>query len=296
MGSTARGRRYVLAAAVLWSLSGAITKSLALDPLTIAFYRGVFAGLALIPFVPREHRVFRPAMLPLGLIFCAMTGLFLASMKLTTAANAIYLQYSSTFWVVPLGFFFLGERPDRRALIGIAFAMLGIGVIVGFGHSGTSAEWRGVLMGLASGVAYSCVVIGMRNFRGLDPIWLSALNNLGGAVSLGAWMTLSQGHPALPNAIQAAVLAVFGVVQMAIPYALFARGLRELDAADAVLICLVEPILVPVWVVLVAREWPSLPTIVGGFLLLAGVVFRYAKIPRRSGNPRPIDSSVLSQP
>lgn len=282
MGSTARGRRDVLAAAVLWSLSGAITKSLALDPLTIAFYRGLFAGLAIFPFVPRENRVFRPAMLPLGLVFGAMTGLFLASMKLTTAANTIYLQYSSTFWVVPLSFIILDEKPDRRALIGIGLAMIGIGVIIGFGHSGTSGEWRGVLMGLASGIAYSCVVIGMRGFRGLDPLWLSAVNNLGGALSLGLWMTLTSGPPVIPNIGQAVMLVIFGVVQMAIPYALFAKGLRHLDAAEAVLICLIEPILVPVWVVLVTHEWPTPATVLGGFMLLAGVAFRYARFPRHS--------------
>ena len=141
-------------------------------------------------------------------------------------------------------------------------------------------------MGLASGLAYSCVVIGMRGFRGLDPIWLSAVNNLGGALSLGAWMTLTAGSPVVPSAGQAAILVIFGVVQMAIPYALFARGLRELDAAEAVLICLVEPILTPVWVILVAHEWPRLPTVAGGCLLLAGVVFRYAKFAPRSDDHR----------
>ncbi len=281
MGSTARGRRYVLTAAVLWSLSGAITKSLALDPLTIAFYRGLFAGLALMPFVPRGRRVFRPAMLPLGLIFGAMTGLFLGSMKLTTAANTIYLQYTSSFWVVPLALIFLGEWPDRRALVGIAVAMVGIGVIVGFGHSGRPEEWRGVLMGLASGMAYAIVVVGMRGFRDIDPIWLSVVNNLGGATTLGVWMTLVQGPPSIPSLGQTAVLIVFGVVQMAIPYALFAKGLREIDAAEAVLICLVEPILNPLWVVLVAHERPSPATIAGGTLLLAGVAFRYLRFPQK---------------
>lgn len=73
--SSGRGRGYILAAGVFWSLSGVITKSLPLDPLTIAFYRGLFAGLALLPFVPPGRWVFRPVMIPLGLVFGAMTGL-----------------------------------------------------------------------------------------------------------------------------------------------------------------------------------------------------------------------------
>ncbi|MBY0396510.1 MAG: DMT family transporter, partial [Thermoleophilia bacterium] len=171
-----RGRRDVLAAAVLWSLSGAITKSIDLDGLTIAFYRGLFAGLVLIPIVPAARRGFRPAMIPLGLVFGAMTGFFLASMKSTTAANAIYLQYSATFWVVPLSVLLLKERPDRRTLLGIGLSLLGVAPIVAFGHGG-GREWMGVIFGIASGLAYAVVAVGMRALRGQDPVWLSAVNN-----------------------------------------------------------------------------------------------------------------------
>ena len=126
----ARGRRDVLAAAVLWSLSGVVTKSLDLDGLSIAFYRGLFAGMALMPFVPRSRWAFRPALVPLGLAFGAMTGLYIAAVKATTAANAIFLQCSATFWTVPLSALLLRERPDRRSLIGIALATVGIAAIV----------------------------------------------------------------------------------------------------------------------------------------------------------------------
>ncbi len=286
MESTARGRRFVLAAAVLWSLSGAITKSIDLDGLTIAFYRGLFAGLVLVPIVPRSRWSFRLAMIPLGLVFGAMTGLFLAAMKATTAANAIFLQYSATFWVVPLGVLILRERPDRRDLLGIGLAMTGIAVIVGLGHSG-GPEWKGVALGIASGVAYAGVVIGMRGLRDLDPIWLSAVNNLAGALALGAWMTATTGPPVLPSATQALALAAFGVIQMAIPYALFARGLREVSAPEAGLLALIEPILTPVWAFAATHEIPSLPTLAGGLLLLLGVAIRYLKLPPRARATQP---------
>ena len=91
VASRSRGGSCILAAGVLWSLSGVITKSLPLDPLTIAFYRGLFAGLALLPLVPPRRWVFRPVMIPLGLVFGAMTACYLGAVKMTTAANAIYL-------------------------------------------------------------------------------------------------------------------------------------------------------------------------------------------------------------
>ncbi|MDR3633453.1 MAG: EamA family transporter [Isosphaeraceae bacterium] len=271
------GRRCVLAAAVLWSLSGVITKWLPLDSLTIAFYRGLFAGLVFLPFVPRRHWQFRWGLVPLGLIFGAMTGAYLGSVKLTTAANAIYLQYTSTFWTVPLSAWLLGERPDRRALAGIALATIGIAAIVGYGYGspGRPHEWEGILLGLASGLGYAGVTVAMRGLRGLDPLWLSAAGNLTGAFVLGAWITGVRGGIHVPSPTHTAILIAFGAVQMAIPYALFARGLRDIGAPEAGLIALLEPVLNPIWVVLVIHEWPTRATLVGGAFLLAGVACRY---------------------
>ena len=272
---SAKGRWFVLAAGVLWSLSGVITKSLPLDPLTIALYRGLFAGLALLPFVPRRNRVFQPVMFPLGLIFGAMTACYLGSVKLTTAANAIYLQYTATFWVVPLGLIFLGEHPNRRAKVGIAVAMVGIGLIVGWGSDGRPREWQGIALGLASGMGFAAIATGIRGLRDLHPIWLSSVLNLSGALTLGLGMSLSGRGVIVPTATQCLALLGFGVIQMALPYVLFARGLREVGTAEAGLIALIEPILNPVWVVLVVGERPTLPTLLGGLFLLGGVAYRY---------------------
>lgn len=273
--STRRGRRFVLAAALLWSLGGLFAKSLALDGLTLAFYRGLFAGLALWPLVPRERRRFRGAMVPLGLTFGAMTGFYLGAMKATTAANAIFLQCTATLWTIPLSALLLRERPDRRSIVGIGLATLGIAAIVLFGYDGRPNEGEGIALGLASGVAYAGVIVGLRGFRDLDPVWLSAVNNLAGAVALGAWIVLSRGAIAVPAAAQALPLIAFGVVQMAIPYALFARGLRAVGAPEAGLLALLEPVLNPLWVLLFVGERPAGATLVGGLLLLLGVAFRY---------------------
>jgi drug/metabolite transporter (DMT)-like permease len=274
----------VLAAGILWSLSGVVTKKLPLEPLTIALYRGLFAGLALLPFVPARKRVFRPVMIPLGLIFGAMTGCYLGAVKLTTAANAIFLQYTATFWVVPLGLVFLRERPDRHARVGIALAMIGIALIVGWGYDGRPDEWKGIVLGVASGLGFALVATGMRGLRDLDSIWLSAVYNLFGAVALGIGIGLSGRAVGLPSAAQAIVLLAFGVIQMAIPYVLFAKGLQEVGTAEAGLIALVEPILNPIWVVLVVGEKPAFPTLIGGCLLLSGVAYRYWPRARKMNN------------
>jgi drug/metabolite transporter (DMT)-like permease len=269
----------VLSAALLWSLGGAFAKSLALDGLTIAFYRGLFAALVLLPAVPRTRWVFRRAMLPLGLCFGAMTGLYIGAIKATTAANAIFLQCTSTFWTIPLSAWLLGERPDRRSVWAIGVATLGIAAIVLYGYDGRPREDVGIALGLASGLAYATVAIGLRGFRDLDPVWLSAINNLMGAVALGAWILVYKGSITVPAASQALTLLAFGALQMAIPYCLFARGLRTLSAPEAGLLALLEPVLNPIWVVLLHGERPAPATLAGGVFLLSGVALRYAPMP-----------------
>ena len=225
-----KGRMCVLGAAILWSTGGAISKALDLDALTIAFYRGLFAGLALLPFVPARERAMRPALLPLGATFGVMVGCFLGAVKTTTSANAIFLQCTSILWVVPLSAIFLGERPDRRAKVSIAISVLGIILIVGWGYDGRPDEWRGIVLGLASGLLIACVVVSLRGLRDLSPIWLSAALNLLGTATLGLWAWIGGQGIRTPGGWQLLALIAFGVVQMAIPYALYARGLREIGA------------------------------------------------------------------
>jgi drug/metabolite transporter (DMT)-like permease len=267
----------VLAAAMLWSVAGLIAKLLDLDGGSIAVYRSLSAGLALLAIVPPRRWAFRPAMLPLTLAFAAMIGLYLAAVKATTAANAILLQYTAPFWIVPLGMVFLRERPDRRAVWGIGLATLGVLAIVGFGVR--PGEGPGVALALASGLAYAGVVVALRALRALDSLWLSAFANLAGAVTLAAWLYATGAGLARPTLTQALILVAFGVVQMAIPYALFARGLRDVTAAEAGLISLIEPVLTPVWVALFHGETPTNATILGGAILLSGVALRYWPTP-----------------
>jgi drug/metabolite transporter (DMT)-like permease len=221
----------VLAAALFWSAGGVVAKTLPLDPLTVAFYRSFVAGLALLPFVRPSRWVIRPVMFPGAVCFGAMIGAYIGAIKATTAANAIFLQCTSIFWVVPLSAVLLHERPDRRSLWGIALALIGIAAIILYGYAGQPGEWRGIALGLASGIGYASVVVLLSALRALDPLWLSAFNNLGGALALGAWMLIMTGDILRPTRTQIRIPVAFGTFQMAIPYALFARGLREIGAA-----------------------------------------------------------------
>ena len=106
------------------------------------------------------------------------------------------------------------------------------------------------------------------------------------ARSLGLWVLATTGTIATPELHEWPTLVAFGVVQLAIPYVLFARGLRYVQAPEAALITLLEPVLNPIWVFLRHGERPGDATLVGGLFLLAGVAVRYLP-PKSAEGQRP---------
>jgi len=275
-----RGRLYVLAAAVMWSSSGFFAKSPMLadwNPhtrgLLMAFWRAVFAALVLLPLVrcPR----WRWAMLPMLISFTAMNITYMNALSLTEATNAIWLQSTAPLWVFVATPLWLRDPIRLGDWLLLAIGVTGVVVIL-CGEV-TGAAPLGVVMGLLAGLFYAGVVISLRWLRNEELVWLIALNHLVTAcllaplvVYLGIW----------PTGDQWPVLAGFGIFQMAVPYVLFAHGVRRIPGHEASIIALLEPVLVPVWVFLAWHHTPGYQspawwTLLGGGLILVGLMFRY---------------------
>jgi drug/metabolite transporter (DMT)-like permease len=278
----------VVCAAVLWSLSGGFTKVLReptflhLDEprphaLLLAFYRALFAALFLLPTLQRREICWRPAMAGMTLCFAGMNVCFVVAMALGPAANAIWLQYTAPLWVYLAGRVWFGERAEWRSALAVCLGVAGVGVIVARNWAMRGADELGVIaLALASGITYAGVLIWLRVLRGAAGNWLTFLNLAASAVVLlpflwGAGVSLAV-TPA-----QAVCLFLFGSVQMALPYLLMARALRDLSPSEAATLTLLEPLLNPVWAYLLspATETPSWPTVVGGAIIGAALVARY---------------------
>ena len=212
-----------------------------ISPLQIAFYRGLFGGLVMLALVRRADIQFRPVMVGMVVAFTTMSGLYLSALGLGAAANAIFLQNTAPVWVYLFAVLLLGERVDRRGIQTVLLATAGAIVIVAGGWPASPAEGREsipiLFMGLGSGVVYAIVVLFLRVLREYSAAWLVTLNLLGTALTLGLFVLVTHGPAGFvdwvtaPSPRQLAVLAVFGAVQMALPYWLFTRGLALGHAA-----------------------------------------------------------------
>ena len=307
--SPAFARATLILAAVLWSAGSFFTRVLtaptalhlnepALTPIQIAFWRALFAGMILIPLVRRIEFHFRPSMIGMVICFSAMSGLYLSALGYGNAANAILLQNTAPVWVFLIGVYVFGHRAEVGAGQATALAMVGAAVIV-FGNwpwnrppEEQARDIPVLLMGAGSGLTYAGVVLFLGYLKSECAAGLMVLNLLGSATCIAAVVLLRFGWDAfetwllVPSWEQIQFLALFGVFQMAMPYWLFARGLRTVTPQEAGIITLLEPVLNPIWAYLVApeRETPTIWTIAGGGILLGALAWKY--VPRNGVSRR----------
>jgi DME family drug/metabolite transporter len=284
--SLRRGRLMLVLASLLWSTSGAFVKSPPLAAIPeqtrgpiLACFRALAAAAALALFVRPRHIRWRPMLVPFVISFAGMNLLFVTAMTRTTAAAAIFLQYTSTAWAFVFSIFVLREKADRPNLWALAFALAGLTWIVA-GDWNTS-YFFGNLLALGSGLCYAGVIITLKLLRDEDSAWLVALCHAAAGLLLLP-MVLTQ--PLALSPLQWTVVAVFGVVQMGLPYVIFASALRRVPIQDAALLTLLEPILNPLWVYWLWGEPVEIGTWIGGGLILGGLALRSFLI--RAAEPR----------
>jgi drug/metabolite transporter (DMT)-like permease len=284
----------LLTAALLWSLGGLLAKIAPIQAIPLeargpllACYRALFAAVCLTPFVRWRRIRWRFGLLPLALSYAAMNLLYVTALTRTTAAAAIFLQYTSVAWAVALGWLLLRERVDRGDLVALACAVAGIGCIV-VAESGSANAW-GNLLGVGSGLTYAGVIVGLRALRDEDGWFLILINNAVGGLLLLPWVWSM--HVSL-SGVQWSVVAGFGVVQLAIPYILFAQAVRTVRAHEAALITILEAVLNPLWVWLFVGEAAAASTWLGGGLIVLGLVLRYTVFIPRPAQEAPAESPL----
>jgi drug/metabolite transporter (DMT)-like permease len=259
----------LLLAALCWSLGGVLIKSVAWPPFAVAGGRGLIAAVFLVLLQRRNLRFTWSAVQLGGAFAYALTTVsFVAATKLTTAANAILIQYTAPVYVALFGAWFLHERSTRADWLTIAAVFAGMGLFLydGLNFSGLT----GNLVAMGSGLSFAATVLLLRKQKDGSPLESIILGNvlafLFGVPAL--WHA-----PALPPQGWAA-LAVLGTVQLGISYILYSRAIRHVTALEAVLIPVIEPILNPIWVMLVLGERPTGVAVAGGAVVVGAVTWR----------------------
>ncbi len=260
-------RLLILGAAALWSTAGAAIKLCGLDALQIAGSRSLVAA-AFLFLVRRDVRVRpSPRVLAVAVALALTVVQFVLATKLTTAANAIFIQDTAPLFVLLLSPWLLREVPTRGELLAVPVYGLGLGLF--FLDELTRGQVAGNLVALGSGVAFAFSIVGLRRLRHEAPAALVYGNLIAAAATLPFWF----GGPA-PSPADLALVGYLGVFQVALAYLAFSRGLLGTPAIEASLLMLLEPVLNPIWTFLFAGERPGPWAIAGGAVVLAATAWR----------------------
>jgi drug/metabolite transporter (DMT)-like permease len=271
----------LVVAAFCWSSAGLLIKEVATvwHGLAVASGRGVIAAL----FIVATHRGLRFHLsrdqVVGAVTYAACTLAFCTATTLTTAANAILIQYTAPVWVALFGAWFLGERATRADWITIVVALGGMALF--FRDSLQFGHLAGDVLALFSGVCFAAMTLALRRQKDSSPVESIILGNLLAFLIGLPWLVRS---PALPPTGWAALVAL-GVVQLGFSYWLYVKAIKHVTALEAVLIPVIEPILNPVWVFLARQERPTPSALVGGGIVLGAVTLR-ALVSVRAGRRR----------
>lgn len=274
---------FVLAAALLWSTGGLFIKWTSLSGLELSFCRSFFAFITVAIVTRHEGFGLNGLTAVASVLYAVLLILFVMATKETTAANAIFLQYTAPVYLLILEPLIYKETFRRRDLVTVLVCIGGMALF--FVGQLRPQDVTGNLFALASGLCFALYFLSLRHPKAREVNRASSViyGNILAVILTAPW-----GLAAVPNMNLHDTLSVayLGVVQLGVAYALFtvamARGVRSLDAG---IICYIEPVLNPVWVFLVLGEQPARWALLGGAIIIVAVIVHMLLDARLKRNP-----------
>lgn len=295
MANTERNTARLLAvtAAVLFSTGGAGIKVESFSAAEVSFVRSGIAAVALLLWL-RGRAVWSAGTLGAGIIYASTLSLFVAATKLTTAANAIFLQSAAPLYLLVLAPVVLHERVRRRDVVylaavggGMLLCFLGRSVASDTASHPTLGNW----LGAASGLAWALTLLTLRRIGRDDPAGGATVAAVVAGNALACIAAAPFAFP-LPAARpeEWATLVYLGLFQIGLAYVCLSTALRRLPALEISLLLLLEPVLNPVWTWIVRDETPGGWTILGGAVIVGATAIKVvydASRPEQGPVPQP---------
>ncbi|MBS1795264.1 MAG: EamA family transporter [Acidobacteria bacterium] len=272
---------YVFIAVLLWSTGGLFIKLTTLDAAQVTFFRSSLAALTVALLTYKKGLRINLFGVFASIIYATLLFLFVWATKKTTAANAIFLQYTAPIYILVLAPFILREKFHLRDLVTVLLCIGGMSLF--FVGQLRIDDYQGNLAALGSGVFLGLYIMLLKHpqARRMNSTitviygnFLLAAINLPSVVNFKALVGSAPGVAIFPALTWTDIFAVgfLGIFQIGISYILFIKGVtggtRPLDAS---IIGFIEPLLNPVWVFLFIGERPSNWALLGGAIIIATV-------------------------
>ena len=270
----------IVVAAILWSTGGLFIKLLPFNAQTILFYRSAFAALLFAVLFRKVLLRINLLTMAISVMYAGLLFSFVISTKLTTAANAIFLQYTAPIYVILLEPILFRIRLKRLDIITILVCFAGMFLFF-FGDLEVG-NMTGNWIALFSGLLLAGIILGQR-FNTPDRYEAAIFwgNILVSVLAFPSWLE----SPA-PSTAEWGMLLFLGFIQIGLGYILFNYGLKRVLAVESALLAMLEPILNPVWVFLGYGEAPARLALVGGAIIVLMLALRIIIEERLKARPK----------
>ncbi len=270
-----KGIMAVVIAALLWSTGGLFIKLITLNSLQLSFFRSLFAGLVILALFRKDALKFNKWSIMTGLFYAGVLVFFVMATKLTTAANAIFLQYTAPIYVLILEPLLLKTKFERVNLITIVFCFIGMALF--FVGKLSPGDIEGNSFALVSGLCLTGMFLGMRK-SGEDFKWSTIFY---GNLFVALFTSFSMFEITTLSSSDLLMVGYLGIFQIGVAYVIFSYGINKVEAIEASLLAMIEPVLNPVWVLIGYGETPSTFAIAGGVIIVAAIALRTVMVERR---------------
>lgn len=273
-----RGLLYVALAVGIFATSPVMIRFASpISAFGITFWRMAVGALTVLVL---SHVMRQPIHLPRGdmrrfVLYGLVTALhflfYIASLSFTTIAHSLSIIYTAPIFIAILSALFLGEHIPRHKYIGIVVAIVGVAILAGFEPQVTARMLFGDLLALGSAVCFGFYSVFGRSQRERYPLLTYAFTVYGMAALWLAPVALVSFQPVFtPLSILAVVL--LGVFPSGVGHTLYNAAIRKVHAAYANLIATQEVTGGIILGILILGEMPSLNTIIGALIALAGII------------------------
>lgn len=262
----------VTASAFAYSTAGYFTRLIELDAWTMLFWRGLYAGLAVIAFIGwQQRRHILPAFAAIGWAGIAVaccsalaTVAYINALRMTSTADVLVISATAPFITAVMAWIWQNERTAASTLLAGGVAL--VGVVVTMKGAVTQGHTLGNILALIMAVCLSAMMVIIRQRREISMLPATCLSAF-----LCSILVLPAAAPSSAHGKSMILLMLFGIVQFGLGLILLTLGSRMIAASRSALIGSLDVPLGAFWVWLAFSEVPSVATCIGGFLIMAAV-------------------------
>lgn len=255
---------YLVLASFLWSIAGVFIKLVDLNSIAIAGIRSGIAAVVMLIYLRKPVIHFDKITILGAISYSCTLFCFVGANKLTSSANAIFLQYTAPIWVIIFSAIFIKEKPRKSDLITIVFVLCGMALF--FTGSFGAGSMVGNVVALLSGIFMAAMVIFLKNSVGAAV----EITFLGNIITFLISIPYLPRH--LPDTTSLLSLLALGVFQLGISYILYALAIKHVSSIEGILIPVIEPLLNPVWVLIFTGEGMRIYSLIGGAVIISAVL------------------------